>query len=58
VAVRQVHKSQQINGDIVRFPGRSLHLGWIDAISCPMVETKPDKSRAKHRSKYETSLEK
>jgi len=41
VAVRQVHKSQQINGDIISFPGRSLHLGWIDGISCPMVETKP-----------------
>ena len=34
-------KSQQINGDIIRFPGISLHLGWIDGISCPMVEAKP-----------------
>jgi len=41
VAVRQVAKSQQINGDIIRFPGISLHLGWIDGISCPMVEAKP-----------------
>ena len=41
VAVRQVDKSQQINGDIIRFPGISLHLGWIDGISCPMVEAKP-----------------